>query len=195
MKKAVAKKAVAKKASRRKRSRKRPLAKKAAPKKAAPKKAAPKKAAPEKGSREESCAEKGRRKEGCAEKEGRQEIRPPLKSSEWGRPFVRGQPFTILARRTGLATTARHFSNNWMSASAYSSADFDGLPENPAAALLPFPYPVVTAMNFISSSATSSRFFAASLALSAAVVLTGFFWRQVILSLVVDLLSPQTRCP
>ncbi len=29
-----------------------------------------------------------------------------------------------------------------MSASAYSSADFEGLPENPAAALLPFPYPV-----------------------------------------------------
>jgi hypothetical protein len=42
------------------------------------------------------------------------------------------------------------------------------LPENPAAGALPFPYPVVTAMNFISSSAISSRFFAASLALSSA---------------------------
>jgi hypothetical protein len=66
----------------------------------------------------------------------------------------------------GLATTARHFSNNWISASAYSSADFDGFPENPAAALLPLPYPVVTAMNFISSSAISSSFFEASLAAS-----------------------------
>ena len=36
---------------------------------------------------------------------------------------------------------------------------FEGFAENPAAATLPLPYPVVTAMNFISSSAISSRLF------------------------------------
>ena len=65
-----------------------------------------------------------------------------------------------------------------MSDSAYSSDDLEGFPEKPAAAELPLPNPVVTAMNFINSSATSSRlFFAAtsdSAALLAALVSSGF---------------------
>jgi hypothetical protein len=82
-----------------------------------------------------------------------------------------GSPHPSTGRRTGyfeattgFATTERHFSNSCSSASVYSSADFDGFPWKPAAAELPFPYPVVTAMNFISSNATSSRLFSASFA-------------------------------
>src|ERR1019366_3793963 len=55
-----------------------------------------------------------------------------------------------------LFTTVRQRSNSSSNASAYSSADrLAGLPGNPAAAS-PFPQPVVTAMNFVSSRAISS---------------------------------------
>ena len=94
----------------------------------------------------------------------------------------------------GFATTARHFSNSWISASAYSSADFDGFPENPAAALLPFPYPVVTAMNFISSSAISSWFFAASL-LDAAAAASPVGFVSAGVNWLLPLFFPRPLCP
>src|ERR1700730_6871113 len=43
-----------------------------------------------------------------------------------------------------------------MSASAYSSPDLEAFPEKTAELIAPLPYPVVTAINFISSKATSS---------------------------------------
>lgn len=52
-------------------------------------------------------------------------------------------------------TALRQRSKSSSNDSAYSSAVFPALPPKPAPEA-PFPYPVVTAMNFINSSATSS---------------------------------------
>jgi hypothetical protein len=59
---------------------------------------------------------------------------------------------------TGLVTARRHRSNSSNSASAYSSLEREPFPPKPALGV-PLPYPVVTAINFINSSATSSVFF------------------------------------
>ncbi len=150
------------KQSRRRRLPKRRFRKKAAAKKAVAKKAAPKKAARKEGAGQKSgkegrprkkrrrkprqkssprkaAAKKARRKRPRqkSRKEGRKEGPPLVTKSNGnrGRSSVRrpARGFTLSSlREPASPQPARHFSNNWISASAYSSADFPALPEKPA---------------------------------------------------------------
>jgi len=144
--------------------------KKVAPKKAAPKKAAPKKAvkkaavknaAPKKKPAPKTAAKKAVKnapaKKAAPKKVAKKVAKKAAKESRaaakkqpapyWmGRAFSAWQYYFAVALvwrpRTG--TSQKSCSRE----SVYSSADFDGFPWKPAAAELPFPYPVVTANEF-----------------------------------------------